>query len=702
MRFEPIRQIFRPLFGLEHRETTTRFLYAILISGLITDSVLIVLHLLTGVILLDSTFRLFIVLFAFQLLLLFLARGDHINLAAFSLVIVCWAGVTYQIWSAHGARDVAIYGYAIIFFMAALLVNWRVSIVLSVLSIAVVWIFAIAEARGMRVTSIDSPINVATDLTVIFALLVFLIYLLIDRVRHSLDAVRAGEQKYRNFVEQSLEGIWFLTFDRPIPTSLPAEEQVKLIHERGYISECNDTLARMYGYNSSAELLGAHVFKLTTEDELNELNFQATLALVKGGYRVGSRETEERTRDGTKVYFLNSTVGIVKDGDLVGLWGTQLDITALKSTEDALRRSDARTHALLDAVPDMIFEINREGTILQYISSTADDAPAPLVPPEQFLGKSIRDIVPSVADQTFFAIERVLESGRVYAFEYPLLQGGKNKTFEARVTYLSTNTVLIIVRDISLQKWIQNEHEKLIVELERKNAELERFTYTVSHDLKSPLITIKGFLGFLRDDANSGNLKRLEEDIQRISDAADKMQRLLNDLLELSRIGRLVNEMQSINFNELVSEVLELLHGRIHGSAVPIQVHVAAKLPEIHGDRPRLFEVLQNLIDNAAKFMGDQPQPRIEIGQEGMTGDGVPIFFVRDNGVGIDPRFKDRIFGLFNKLDPRTDGNGVGLALAKRIIEVHGGRIWVESELGKGATFYFTLPQTEPPNINAG
>jgi len=112
-------------------------------------------------------------------------------------------------------------------------------------------------------------------------------------------------------------------------------------------------------------------------------------------------------------------------------------------------------------------------------------------------------------------------------------------------------------------------------------------------------------------------------------------------------------------------------------------------------DRQRILEVLQNLIDNAAKFIGEQTEPLIEIGQAGMI-NGMPILFVRDNGAGIAPEFKDRIFGLFNKLDALSDGTGIGLALVKRIIEFHGGRIWVESELGKGATFFFTLPAKPP------
>jgi signal transduction histidine kinase len=234
--------------------------------------------------------------------------------------------------------------------------------------------------------------------------------------------------------------------------------------------------------------------------------------------------------------------------------------------------------------------------------------------------------------------------------------------------------------------------KQLIAELESKNAELERFTYTVSHDLKSPLFTIRGFLGYLEKDALSGNQERLRSDIQRITDATEKMQRLLNELLELSRIGRLMNESQPVPFGELAHEVLELVQGHIMERGVT--VHIQNDLPTVFGDRQRLVEVLQNLIDNAAKFMGNQKEPRIEIGQHGEE-DGKPKFYVKDNGMGIQPEHHERIFGLFNKLDIKTDGTGIGLSIVKRIIEVHGGRIWVESEVGKGSTFFFTLP-TKP------
>ena len=132
------------------------------------------------------------------------------------------------------------------------------------------------------------------------------------------------------------------------------------------------------------------------------------------------------------------------------------------------------------------------------------------------------------------------------------------------------------------------------------------------------------------------------------------------------------------------------MQGRILARGV--QVQIADSMPVIHGDRARLVEVMQNLIDNAVKFMGDQPTPHIIIGAWGADKAGMPIFFVQDNGMGIDPQYHEQIFGLFNKLDAQTEGTGIGLALARRIVEVHGGRIWVESEPGKGSTFYFTIP----------
>jgi len=242
------------------------------------------------------------------------------------------------------------------------------------------------------------------------------------------------------------------------------------------------------------------------------------------------------------------------------------------------------------------------------------------------------------------------------------------------------------------RKLAEKQKEELIKELEAKNAELERFTYTVSHDLKTPLVTINGFLGYLETDIASDNMDRVRQDTHRIQDAVNKMHLLLNELLELSRIGRITNPPENIAFDDLVQDALKIVYGRLEERSVVVTVE--PNLPLVHGDRQRLTEVLQNLIENSAKYIGDQPEPHVSIGLAGEE-NGKPVFYVKDNGMGIDPKYHEQIFGLFNKLDPTAEGTGIGLTLVRRIVEVHGGRIWAEGQLGEGATFYFTLPKAE-------
>ena len=275
-------------------------------------------------------------------------------------------------------------------------------------------------------------------------------------------------------------------------------------------------------------------------------------------------------------------------------------------------------------------------------------------------------------------------------------EAGQFSERDAQLALTYANQVAVALENARLFGELQEkftERQKLIEELENKNAELERFTYTVSHDLRSPLVTIKGFLGYLEKSASVGNMENFHKDQARISAAADRMDNLLKDLLELSRVGRLINKPQTILFEDLVNEAVEIVHGRLEALYITLQTQ--PNLPLVNVDKPRLIEVLQNLVDNAAKYMGTQTAPLIVIGTQGIDAVGQHIFFIRDNGMGIAPEYHARIFGLFDKLDVASEGTGIGLALVKRIIEFHGGRIWVESELGQGSTFYFTLPRAD-------
>jgi signal transduction histidine kinase len=242
-----------------------------------------------------------------------------------------------------------------------------------------------------------------------------------------------------------------------------------------------------------------------------------------------------------------------------------------------------------------------------------------------------------------------------------------------------------------LQERIRTEEirEKLIRELEERNAELEQFAYTVSHDLRNPVVTIKGFVGLLEKDFHANRRDRFQKDIERIAHAADKMGSLLYDLLSLAQVGRIIHPPEEIDLASLTEEALESLEERIR--AGKITVEISPHLPVIYADRMRMRQVMEILIDNAVKYMGDQPHPLIQIG--GRNSAHETIIHVKDNGIGVEPQFHNQIFGLFEKLDPNIEGTGIGLALFKRIIEMHGGRIWVESEgRGKGSTFCFAIP----------
>jgi signal transduction histidine kinase len=226
-----------------------------------------------------------------------------------------------------------------------------------------------------------------------------------------------------------------------------------------------------------------------------------------------------------------------------------------------------------------------------------------------------------------------------------------------------------------------------------KSEELKRFTYTVSHDLRSPVVTIQTFLGHLELDIPARNAARVADDLTFIHTAVDQMARLLDELLKLSRLGHQTNPPEKVLLQAVVKEALDLVAGQIEQRGA--LVSAATNPVTLHGDRTRFVALFQNLVDNACKFMGEQTEPRIEIGVE--TRDAETVFFVRDNGIGIDPRHHAKVFDLFEKLDPKTDGTGFGLALVKRIAEGYAGRIWVESKgAGQGTCFYFTLPEANP------
>jgi len=399
------------------------------------------------------------------------------------------------------------------------------------------------------------------------------------------------------------------------------------------------------------------------------------------------------------------------DGAMQGISVVLQDITERKEAEEIkrryadelerrverrtkqLRESETRLRAIVDTAGDGIIVINEHGTIESF--NTAAQKIFGYAKAE-IIGKNIKTLMPATYREAHErGLAHYLRTGEAKVLGSRVELSGLRRDGTIFPMFLSLSEVgdmrlfTGIVRDITEHKQAVAERERLIGELEAKNTELERFTYTVSHDLKSPLVTIKGFLGLLEKDVAVGNAERVKKDMEHISTAADKMHLLLDDLLELSRIGLMMNPPEEVSLTDLAEEAVSLVAGQIAARAV--EVEIAPGLPVVWGDRVRLLEVYQNLLENAVKFMGKQAQPRVEIGA---TQNGTEVTcYVQDNGVGLDRRYHEKVFELFERLDQHIEGTGVGLALVRRIVEVHGGRTWVESAVGKGATFYFTLPK---------
>lgn len=254
-----------------------------------------------------------------------------------------------------------------------------------------------------------------------------------------------------------------------------------------------------------------------------------------------------------------------------------------------------------------------------------------------------------------------------------------------------------VLRDITIRKEKEEERRRLFNELEIAHAELERFIHVISHDLKNPLITINGFLGLLKKDILALNQKKIKEDVETVSQAVKQIHRLINELTVYCSKSRQYNKQRSISLEKLLNEVLNILNNEI--ADLKAEVKVVSEMPAIYGNRRQLLDIFINLIKNGIQYVPSRSNPLVEIGCE--KKDNQMLFFIRDNGMGIEPKYQNQIFNLFEQLGKKQQGAGTGLAITKRLIEMHGGRIWVESGgKGKGSTFYFTLGEMKDGKIN--
>jgi PAS domain S-box-containing protein len=373
------------------------------------------------------------------------------------------------------------------------------------------------------------------------------------------------------------------------------------------------------------------------------------------------------------------------------------DISERKRAEAALRESEGRLRAIVDTAVDAIITISEEGRITSFNPAATRIFG---YQPEEVLGLNVNRLMPAPYHQEHdgyldsyltTGIKKIIGIGREVTGQR---KDGTTFPMDLAVseTIISDRRIFTgIVRDISERKRAELSLAAQAEELARSNVELERFAYVASHDLQEPMRTVRSFAQLLQrrcDNAIAGDAK---EYLQFITEGVQRMQALINDLLAYSRVSSQGAAQVPTDANEILAKVLENLKASLasqHGEVI------SDRLPVVLADATQLGQLFQNLLGNAIKFHGNS-DPRIRVFAKELEKEWE--FSVRDNGIGISPEYFERIFIIFQRLHTIEEygGTGIGLAICKKIVERHGGRIWVQSELGKGSTFHFTISKRE-------
>lgn len=356
-----------------------------------------------------------------------------------------------------------------------------------------------------------------------------------------------------------------------------------------------------------------------------------------------------------------------------------------KDLEILLTRTDSQLQGVFENIVDAYVIIDLLGNIMK-----VNDAAVFLLgfesKKEDF--NLINMVHPDEGEIVKQAFKKLLKKGTITDFHVRIITKKKEEKLvhiNASIIYDQEVPVAAqgIVRDITEIKSLQIQKETLLKKLEKSNDELHEYAHVVSHDLKSPLRSIDALVSWLKED-NKGKLNETSlQNFSLIESTLEKMEHLISDVLEYSSIGEEETEKVHVNINTVVDELLKILYIPDH-----INVNVLKELPVVYGNKVKLQQLFQNMISNAVKFI-DKEKGIIEIDVEAL--ENHYQFSIKDNGIGIDKKFHDKIFKIFHTLNERKDSTGIGLSIVKKIVDLHEGEIWLESELNKGTTFFFTL-----------
>jgi PAS domain S-box-containing protein len=505
-----------------------------------------------------------------------------------------------------------------------------------------------------------------------------------EEKRRNEEALRESEALYSAVVGQAFDIIFLVD-----------------VKTRSII-DGNIAFQEMLGFSSN-DLSGLTLYDIVAHDKENiERNIDRIKA--SGNYFIGQRQY--RRKDGS-IIEVEASSNLIRYGKKEVLCVIARDITERKLAEEALRESEEQLAYIIDFLPDATFAIDREGKVIAWNRATEEMTGAAK---NEVIGKKgFAHAIPFYGNARPILIDLVFRDQKDIEKEYdfvlrkgdqltaevfaPLLYKGKGAYLWGIAAPLYDSKGNIVgaiesIRDITEHKQIEDALTKKSEELARSNADLAQFAYAASHDLQEPLRTITSFVQLLQKRYHGKIDPDADEFIDFIVGGTKRMQQLINDLLTYSRVNTRKGPLSPMKIEDVLQKAMQNLRyilEEVKGTVI------YEEMPSIVADEPQMTQLFQNLIGNALKFHGEEA-PKVEISAARKGNDW--IFSVKDNGIGIDPQYKDRIFEIFQRLHTREEysGTGIGLAIAKKIVERHGGRIWVDGEPGKGTTFRFTIP----------
>lgn len=472
----------------------------------------------------------------------------------------------------------------------------------------------------------------------------------------------------------------------------------------GTITAWNPGAERLYGY-SAKEAVGRPMRMLLPPERAEEET--GILARLRRGESVKHFETVRLTKGGRRID-VSVTISPIRDsrGVVIGASNVGRDITDRKQAERALRESEERMRLFIEHAPAALAMFDRE---MRYLCASHRWLIDYGMEGSDLRGKSHYEMFGEVPEYWKQLHRRGL-NGEVLTADCDRFERADGSVqwlkWEIRPWHDAKGEVggiVIFAEDITERKnsedalreseqQLEARVEQRTAEMEAANRELEAFTYSVSHDLRAPLRHVAGFSRILTEDFGPQLPAEARDHIRRIEDGVRRMGVLVDELLNLARVGRHALKLERTDLNVVVQEVVSQLQPEISGRVVNWKI---ASMPPAVCDPALVKQVFRNFVANALKFTRPRPHADIEISCERKNGN--LVIAVRDNGVGFNMKYVDKLFGVFQRLHRGEDfeGTGIGLATVQRIVHKHGGRVWAEGELDKGATFYFTLPASD-------